>query len=44
MVFIQDDYTYWHWGPDENLDSTNIPPGYANGTQYAFDLNFEFFF
>ncbi len=33
--FIPTDYSYWHWGPDEILDSTNLPPGYATGDQYA---------
>jgi hypothetical protein len=28
-----EDYDYWHWGPDEALDTT--PPGYANGYEYA---------
>jgi uncharacterized repeat protein (TIGR01451 family) len=27
------DYDYWHWGPDEALDTT--PPGYADGSTYA---------
>jgi hypothetical protein len=27
-------YDYWHWGPDEVLDTS--PPGYANGTAYAY--------
>ena len=27
------DYDYWHWGPDEALDTN--PPGYANGRAYA---------
>ena len=27
------DYEYWHWGPDEALDST--PQGYENGKAYA---------
>ena len=26
-------YDYWHWGPDEALDTT--PAGYANGKAYA---------
>lgn len=26
-------YEYWHWGPDEALDSN--PPGYASGKAYA---------
>ena len=26
-------YDYWHWGPDEALDTT--PSGYANGKAYA---------
>jgi len=26
-------YDYWHWGPDEALDTN--PPGYANGKAYA---------
>ena len=30
------DYSYWHWGPDQVLDDTNLPLGYTNGTQYAF--------
>ena len=28
------DYEYWHWGPDEALDTT--PTGYANGEAYAY--------
>jgi VCBS repeat-containing protein len=27
------DYDYWHWGPDEALDTT--PQGYENGKTYA---------
>ena len=27
------EYNYWHWGPDEALDTT--PPGYASGKAYA---------
>jgi len=27
------DFDYWHWGPDEALEST--PQGYANGKEYA---------
>ena len=27
-------YNYWHWGPDEALDTA--PPGYANGRAYAY--------
>src|SRR5579862_1011782 len=35
--FIPTDYSYWHWGPDEILDMTNIPPSpYTNTAQYAF--------
>ncbi|MGH7990138.1 MAG: cadherin-like domain-containing protein, partial [Limisphaerales bacterium] len=30
------DYDYWHWGLDEMLDVTNLPPGYTNGAQYAY--------
>jgi uncharacterized repeat protein (TIGR01451 family) len=26
-------YDYWHWGPDEALDTS--PPGYADGEAYA---------
>ena len=26
-------YDYWHWGPDEALDTN--PPGYTNGKAYA---------
>ncbi len=33
--FMPTDYSYWHWGPDEMLDATNLPPGYANGAAYA---------
>ena len=29
----QTDTDYWHWGPDEALDSA--PPGYADGKAYA---------
>ena len=32
---IPTDYSYWHWGPDEVLDSTNLPSGFTSGTQYA---------
>ena len=28
------EYHYWHWGPDEALDTT--PPGYASGKAYAY--------
>ena len=28
------DYDYWHWGPDEALNTT--PAGYANGRTYAY--------
>ena len=28
------DDDYWHWGPDEALDS--LPPGYASGRDYAY--------
>ena len=31
---LPDSYDYWHWGPDEALDTT--PPGYANGKAYAY--------
>ncbi len=31
-----DDYDYWHWGPDDISDVTNIPPGYASAQAYAF--------
>ncbi len=31
--FVETDYNYWHWGPDEVLDET--PAGYANGSAYA---------
>jgi hypothetical protein len=34
--FQPNDYDYWHWGPDEILDTTNLPPGFTNGAQYAF--------
>ena len=27
------DYQYWHWGPDEALDTN--PPGHPNGKEYA---------
>ena len=27
------DYEYWHWGPDEALDT--VQPGYADGRAYA---------
>ena len=33
--FIPNDYDYWHWGPDEMLDCTNLPPGFTSGYQYA---------
>src|SRR5262249_33802111 len=35
---INDDYDYWHWGPDEILDvpGSALPPGYANGRAFAF--------
>jgi hypothetical protein len=29
------EYDYWHWSPDEILDLTNLPPGYASGSAYA---------
>ncbi|MDD2499194.1 MAG: cadherin-like domain-containing protein [Geobacter sp.] len=32
-ALLQTDYDYWHWGPDEALDTT--PAGYANGKAYA---------
>ena len=28
------EYYYWHWGPDEALDTT--PPGHASGKAYAY--------
>ncbi len=28
------DIDYWHWGPDEALDS-DLTPTYANGKAYA---------
>ena len=34
--FLATDYDYWHWGPDEVLDVTNLPPGFSSGRQYAF--------
>jgi 3-keto-disaccharide hydrolase len=33
--FTYNDYNYWHWGPDEVLDATSLPPGYADGRAYA---------
>ena len=33
LQLTQTDYDYWHWGPDEVLDSA--PVGYANGSAYA---------
>ncbi len=30
------DYEYWHWGPDEALKATNIPPGYTDALEYSF--------
>ena len=33
--FMPTDYSYWHWGPDEVLDATNLPPDYASGIAYA---------
>lgn len=30
---VQSDYDYWHWGPDEALDTA--PAGYADGKAYA---------
>jgi Ig-like domain-containing protein/putative Ig domain-containing protein len=32
-ALVRGDYDYWHWGPDEALDTT--PAGYANGKAYA---------
>jgi len=32
-TLLETDHDYWHWGPDEALDTT--PPGYANGKAYA---------
>jgi len=32
-TLLQTDYDYWHWGPDEALDTT--PQGYTNGKAYA---------
>ena len=29
------DYDYWHWSPDEILDVTQLPSGYASGAAYA---------
>ena len=29
------EYDYWHWSPDEILDLTNLPPGYASGKDYS---------
>ena len=29
------EYDYWHWSPDEILDLTNLPPGYASGSAYS---------
>jgi hypothetical protein len=29
------EYDYWHWSPDEILDQTNVPPGYASTSVYA---------
>ncbi len=29
------DYRSWHWGPDEALDVTPAPAGYASGKAYA---------
>ncbi len=30
---VPTDYDYWHWGPDEALDTTQ--PGYSSGAAYA---------
>jgi len=30
---VVSDYDYWHWSPDEVLDTT--PAGYPNGKAYA---------
>ena len=35
--FTYNDYNYWHWGPDEVLDATWLPAGYADGRAYAKD-------
>ena len=32
-TLLETDTDYWHWGPDEVLDTT--PPGYADGKAYA---------
>lgn len=32
-ALVPADYDYWHWGPDEALDTA--PPGYASGKAYA---------
>jgi hypothetical protein len=32
-ALVRGDYDYWHWGPDEALDTT--PAGYASGKAYA---------
>ena len=29
------EYDYWHWSPDEILDQTSLPPGYASASAYA---------
>src|SRR5882672_3902552 len=33
LSLAETDYNFWHWGPDEALDTT--PPGYVNGKAYA---------
>jgi hypothetical protein len=35
--YTYNDYNYWHWGPDEVLDATSLPAGYADGRAYAKD-------
>ena len=34
-LLVISDYDYWHWGPDEALDVTPPPTGYADGRTYA---------
>jgi hypothetical protein len=35
LSLVPSDEDYWHWGPDEILDMTPPPPGYASGKAYA---------
>ena len=34
-ALVRGQYDYWHWGPDEALDVSPPPSGYASGKAYA---------